>query len=305
MNVFGRQQPKRPMPGWLKLGLILFLVYVVYTGYQGAKDPDSELQLHEYPALQDFLSVTRWQTMLDPGYGREIQVSDKVEGVGAGAACGQTVTLRVQPLEVPEGFAVPDAPLRFRLGAPDAPPVYARAVRGMGKEGVRYVRLGPRLIDPQADPEAGPDAKLVLELEAITPFLPDTGPEAAFSWEDQEDGRGVPVSCGDVTALAVRLLDKEGAETFRPDEPLVMTVGEGALGHGIDRGIIGLKPYGVRRLRLPPPYQPQHATPVPFPSDDIAIVEIQPLPYNNGEEPANLPENPIQTEKELQDGADR
>jgi hypothetical protein len=80
-----------------------------------------------------------------------------------------------------------------------------------------------------------------------------------------------------------RLLNLKGevlAEQIKAEEQAFLTIGRLQMGHGVDRGLLGIETFEVRRLEIPPPYQPSESA-LPFPKDEIAIVEIQRMPYKS------------------------
>jgi hypothetical protein len=96
-------------------------------------------------------------------------------------------------------------------------------------------------------------------------------------------GRGGGAYCGDTIPVTWRLLNLKGevlAEQIKAEEQAFLTIGRLQMGHGVDRGLLGIETFEVRRLEIPPPYQPSESA-LPFPKDEIAIVEIQRMPYKS------------------------
>lgn len=286
MGIFDQKPSNNnPTPGWMRALLILFILYAIATGYQSANHPENpnpQLAIENYPALENFVSAERWQTILDPEYGSELEYSEREIGVGDYAACGQRVRLQIELQELPdtvlpEEFEVPDEPITYMIGDATVHRLWDRAVRGMRKGGKRRILAGPRLLG--LDPST-PQTNLpvfLIELLELTPFLAEDA--TSFEYQTMVNGKGIPVSCGDRIKLRVQLLNQENDIVYDSVTPIDMVVGETALGHGIDRGVIGLKPEGVRRLHIPPAYLPREKTAIPFPEDEIAIVDILAMPY--------------------------
>lgn len=290
-----------PTPGWLRVGMILFMLYVLsvaYRGYRSDSPEDAALKVENYPLLNQAITLDYWQQAINPGLGTELRVAEINAGEGDGAACGQRVVLAVRqptaeesPQPIPAEM-LPEAPLEFTLGDGTVRVLWDRGARGMRRGEVRFLNASSLWLEGD-ERELRYDA--VLELQALTPFLAEGAPQQ--QQVNLREGMGVPISCGDAIGLHFRLLDAQGEVVYQLPEIVPYRVGSGVYGHGIDRGLIGLQKHGLRRLQIPPAYHAGARDDVPFPSEQIAIVEILPVAYKESQT--------VTDEKEPADVSDR
>lgn len=280
-----------PGSGWMRVCVILFMIWMGFTAYrqeQKASEGDKEaITFRRYEAIQEFSNLDEWIKVANPSYGRFIETKEIRVGEQDFAACGQKVRLKIKavPQEeqvLPDALSPPE-PVEFTVGI-DAPlEAWDRGVRGMRKGGIRNIIAGPRLVFDDVDDPDAPPVYFELNLLDVQPNVAPDQP--AFGYTKVKRvvvSTGTPVSCGDDVALLVKLYDKEGKTlyTTEKDGPLRYRVGTGAYGHGMDRGLIGMHVHEERRLIIPPPYQPQQSK-LPFPKDEIAIVELMRVPYKD------------------------
>lgn len=270
--------PKKPPqyrpPTWMRFLLLAFIGFAVFNAYRNNKlGPGSEDYFKQYPALDNFVSLDRWHVSLNPSAGKDVQIRDIEPGEGDFAACGQTVTLTIKPVDAPE--AEPQRK-RFTIGDGSAPRGFDLGVRGMRRGAVREVAMGPRLINPQAAPD-DPPTRFILVLDKLTPYLAEPD---AFTVTTSAAGSGYPAGCGDAVMLTGRQIDAQGETREAFLEPLLFTIGAGEFGHGIDRAVIGMRVGELRRATVPRAYLPH---PSPFQVDDkdeFIIVELARLAYD-------------------------
>lgn len=70
---------------------------------------------------------------------------------------------------------------------------------------------------------------------------------------DAAPGRGEGATCGDTLPVTLTVWDGRGHAAYKGEHRLVL--GDRALAGGLDAGLIGLRPQGVRTLILPPAAQ--------------------------------------------------
>jgi FKBP-type peptidyl-prolyl cis-trans isomerase len=84
---------------------------------------------------------------------------------------------------------------------------------------------------------------------------PNADPPSGLKIEDLKDGIGQPAKPGDRVQVLYRgtLLDgKEFDSNRNHDAPFVFTLGMGQVIKGWDKGVVGMKPGGKRKLTIPP-----------------------------------------------------
>ena len=82
--------------------MLVFLLVLAVTGYRGeqkAKEDETAPHLGKYQAIEEFVDVGRWYRTVYPGYNRDLEYHEIVEGEGDTAACGQKVTIDVEDVE--------------------------------------------------------------------------------------------------------------------------------------------------------------------------------------------------------------
>ncbi len=298
-----RYKSPTPRPRWLQILFWLFVAYVLMVAFRGERVPDEEAsitpkdeavqgKLDAYPAIQEFTSINRWRRFANPSLGFELDYQDVEAGSGDGAACGQRTTFEVRALDEASQAQVPvDQPMTLLLdGAEDTP--FAGAIVGMRAGGVRQVSMGPLWFDAHALDDAM-RYRFEIRMQSLTP---SAGDAIGFSAQQVEEGTGLPARCGDTIQLYMRLWSADNKELYRTpeDAPQELLIGAGTLGHGLDRGLVGMTAGVVRRLMIPPAYQPKGGD-IPFPRNEIAIVEVIRVPYNVIEnQPTIQPETDIE-----------
>jgi FKBP-type peptidyl-prolyl cis-trans isomerase len=305
-----RDVPKLPGAQAMKIGMVLFVSWMAYVGYKNEQDAkegkENAISLTRYEAIQKLTDTDRWAREVYPSYGKSIRYQDVVKGTGDVAACGQKVTVNItaysekdKPLE---SFLMPEKPVTFTVGV-DAPnESWGRAVMGMRMGGVRQLSVGARMVYPDAKEPPIESYQFDVELVALEPLA--TNPAAVFSHSVVQEGVGDGLRCGDEASILLHMWSVKGALLFTTNdrEPLTLHLGKSHYGHGLDRGLIGLEPGEIRKLTLPPEYQIQTVEPVslrlPFPKDEIAIVEVARVPYKDKNKSSPQESKELQNEPE-------
>lgn len=285
-----KKENKYHMPTYMRVGVTLFLVWMAFVGYrneQEAKEGNpNATSIKRYEVIQNFADVDGWLKAANPDYNQDIQFEEIKVGTKDIAACGQTVTMKAT--QIPEeGQAADPAlstaePLTFTIGDGKALKAWDLGVRGMREGGIRRLWAGARLVNPQEENYEASSFAFTLELQTITPNLPENSPLFVFE-SDRGDKRmrGVPVDCGQEARVSLKLLNTENKVLYERTEndPLTVMIGQSTYGHGLDRGLTGMFPLESRRITVPPAYQLKNSE-IPYPLNEIAIVEAKRLPYN-------------------------
>ncbi|MCI5049489.1 MAG: FKBP-type peptidyl-prolyl cis-trans isomerase [Rickettsiales bacterium] len=301
--MFKPDPEKARMPKWMRGMMAVFLAYILFSGYQNEKTEETEPgqetkktledkvpRLSNYPKIEEFVSVDRWHRILDPSFNKHIDVHEVVEGEGEYAACGQKVSIEAEALEVPGYQYAPEVlpeggKASYFIGRGEISELWDRAVRGMRVGGERAIQVGARLVDEtQEDPDAK-DYAYKLKLTSLEPNdMTAKEGELGFSFSTHRKGVGVPASCGELVALKIRLWNTEGTLVHDTgEEPIVMRLGYGKVGHGIDRGAVGMTLGEIRRMLIPQAFLPKKSD-IPFPKQGLAIVEVMRTAYKEEEE---------------------
>lgn len=288
-----------PMPDWMRVTLLVFLMFLAYTGYQGerkAKEGVDAPHLAKYAAIEQFTDMGRWYRVLYPGFNRDLEYHDIVEGEGDGAACGQKVTLEVEDDAAPDEENRKKEPVEFVIGFGSVE-AWDRGVRGMKLNGKRNIKVGARLVNRDEQALNAPDHVFTLKLTSLSPALPADAVPQSFTTVREGVGDAT-LNCADTGALKVRLWSNDGTLVYESGkEPIVIRVGSAQLGHGVDRGVVGMLMGEVRQLMIPPAYQPK-AGDIPFPRNEIAIVEVMRIAYKEPENKPSTEEQPHEPDSE-------
>lgn len=323
MKIFPtKKDPIPPTPNWMRGGLLLFIVLMAYTGYKNEKRYDegdeNAPSIKKYQAITAFGDVDGWRRTLNPSYGKSLNFEDLKKGDGDFAACGQKVVLKVDLAEeneppLPNGVDIPPE-AKFTIGKDEIVEALDRGVRGMRTGGVRRIWAGPRLVDPsEKDPDAAPYV-FDLQLVALEPSLPKD--QQVLQFARLMEGYGAPLHCGDNAVVQVRLYDAQEKLLYETpeDAPAKFVLGDGSLGHGIDRGMVNMLAHETRRFVVPKAYAPPAKSPVPFSKYAYHFIDVTRLEDGadnptTPQEPDHEPEPDSQTPKRDQtlphDGDDR
>ncbi|MAR55875.1 MAG: hypothetical protein CMM93_01705 [Rickettsiales bacterium] len=303
-----REQP--PTPGWLRIGMVLLVLFAATRAWkESAEDTGSPIDISNYPALTEVTNTEPWEKVYNPDYNKTVTRHVIKEGVGDPAVCGQKMEIEATLLEASSAAPDPewpDNPIAYTVGS--GPILWDSMTYGLKQGSVYEVDIGVRLFDPEIDDLEVPPHRAQISILSVTPFNDSPYP---FAMTLLREGLGNPARCGETIPVTWRLLNTKGEELLartENDQAQEIAVGQNALGHGIDRGLLGIKEYEVRKLEIPPAYHPQSGD-LPFPKDELAIVEIQRMPYGaekSEEEHAPEPDRESTTGSETipDDGSD-
>ena len=79
---------------------------------------------------------------------------------------------------------------------------------------------------------------------------PEASGALAFNVIEEKAGEGATAACGDTITIALMVWNEAAAPGFQATLPLAL--GSRELAAGLDVGLVGIKPGGVRTLLLPP-----------------------------------------------------
>jgi hypothetical protein len=68
MDLFNTQKrPKAPVPPWLKWAMLGFIAFAAFNAYRAEQtDEDPDLQIENYPKVDQFISKNHWQPVINP-----------------------------------------------------------------------------------------------------------------------------------------------------------------------------------------------------------------------------------------------
>ena len=286
------EKPKKPgaMPRWLRYLLGFFMAYMMFVAYRGehvdGEEGHAQPKIEKYDEISKLVNIDRWQEIANPNRGRDTEMLDVVEGEFDGAACGQKVSVEIAGLQeddLPDAQALaPVGAQEFIIGQGEMP--WDRVVRGMKQGGKRKVQLGPRFFHEDAPADDLP-YRFMMEMKEVSPNV-EGG--VGFSSTTLIKGEDLPISCGETGAFAFAVWKADNTEVYTsdPKKPTIHTLGSGDLGHGLDRGMVGMQLREIRRLMIPPAYQKSGGE-IIFPKHELAIVEVMRLPYKKADDEAN------------------
>lgn len=207
-------------------------------------------------------------TMLLAGCGDEVQQSlerqhihlvDLVVGQGETAGTGDHVTVRLAGwayADGTQGSAIDlygDDSVDLHLVPGQLMPGLLEGTLGMREGGKRRLIIGPEKITARFRPaRLMASEALWCEVELLT--------VAQVEVEDLAVGDGDPVAEGDYVEIAYTAwhADQDGgrgdeiASSEDAGKPARLLLGAGMVNEGLDRGLLGMRPGGVRRIVVPP-----------------------------------------------------
>ncbi|MEZ4386827.1 MAG: FKBP-type peptidyl-prolyl cis-trans isomerase [Candidatus Krumholzibacteriia bacterium] len=185
-------------------------------------------------------------TDLDPGTGTMAEVGDHVTVIVSGWIYADGA--RGNPIDL-----YGDGPVALQLADGKAMPGLIEGLVGMREGGRRRLIIAPEKIGRRFRPaRLLSDESLWCEVELVT--------VARVEIEDVTAGEGEPVKDGDYVeidytgwyAAADGTAADQFASSAETGEPARLLLGAGMVNEGLDRGLLGMRPGGERRVTVPP-----------------------------------------------------
>jgi FKBP-type peptidyl-prolyl cis-trans isomerase len=196
-----------------------------------------------------------------------LQTVDLQPGTGVGAAVGGVVQVNYTGWLFDKGKAdnkgtmfdttSGGSPFTFLLGAGEVIPGFEQGVVGLKVGGSRRITIPPELAyGASGSGSIPPNATLIFEVQLIelrTPALTE------LQIVDLEVGTGAEVTTGKQVSIYytgwlhdASAVDGKGTQFgSQTESAVVFTVGSGQVLTGIERGMVGMKVGGLRRLSIP------------------------------------------------------
>lgn len=262
----------QPFPRWVSWVFVGFLAYIIYTGNQASKPPEStpeevaattvpQTPSREYESLERLADGDRWFRAINPNFVGDANIKEITIGEGNAVQCGSDVELMLRGTDS-NGANFDESyneskPLVFTVGAA---PIMAlnEGVIGMKPGGVRQLITPANHVYKTREKRTLDDIKFHLTLAKtetlVTKDMPATAVTLQSGTEDQE-----PVRCGGKLAATITVFDDSGKRIYTSASPLNFTLGTHALAKGIDVMARGMLVGEERLLYLPPHYLKQNA----------------------------------------------
>lgn len=250
--LFGRKPEKKERatnPAWLKWMVAAFIGYAIFVNYSERKErvntgsrQASELE----NAGQSVYEKADTQTFTLPN---NVQVTGELKGQGQTAYCGMIAIANITPvLAKKEGDTITK---KVIVGADNEDVPWAAALQGMKEGGVRKISLSETI-----DTKLQKTSSYKIELKDV---LPDENDKEMIAYQALERtiGRGVTARCGLEADFAVILRDQYGKVAYDStagQNHLTTIIGENSYFYGLEKGLLGMKPTGIRTLIIPPSY---------------------------------------------------
>jgi peptidylprolyl isomerase len=197
-----------------------------------------------------------------------LQVVDLQPGTGVAAATGDSVVVHYTGWLYDKGksdnkgtmfdTSSGGSPFGFLLGADEVIPGFEQGVVGMKAGGLRRVTIPPELgYGASGSGSIPPNATLIFEVQLVeirTPAITE------LQILDLEVGTGTEAATGKQVSVYytgwlydASAVDHKGTQFgSQTDTAVVFTLGAGQAITGIERGVVGMKVGGLRRLSIPP-----------------------------------------------------
>ena len=222
---------------------------------------------------------------------KELKKTDVVVGKGQEAATGDMVFMKYTgKLKNGTTFDSNDkpgaSPLGFVIGGEGIIKGWQLGIPGMKVGGKRKLEIPASLAyGAQSPPNSSipPNSDLYFDVELLDLIKP--GEENVYDKTDLVQGAGPSVAAGDTVTIHYegKLVNgRRFDSTYERKKPETFTRGKGDVIKGLEAGIIGMKPGGKRRLRIPPgigygSYGLGHV-----PQGSITIFEVELLKVKKG-----------------------
>lgn len=201
------------------------------------------------------------QASSNPSGLKELNKIDVVVGKGQEAATGDIVSMtytgKLKNGSTFDTNAKPSAnPYAFALGQGTVIKGWDEGIVGMKVGGTRKLEVPARLAyGSQAPPGSSipPNSDLYFEVKLLD--VVKQGEENVYDKTDIAQGSGPTVANGDTVTIhyvGTLVNGKRFDSTRERKKPETFTLGKGDVIKGLEAGLIGMRPGGKRRLRIPP-----------------------------------------------------
>ncbi len=246
--LFGRNREKRERatnPSWLKWMVAVFIAYAIFTNYTNRKERvvdnrDSEMQQVQNSTYE----AADLQTFTLPN---NVKVTGEIKGQGQTAYCGMKATANITPILAGKDGDMVTQTVFVGVDTEESP--WAMALQGMKEGGVRTISLSDKV-----DEKLLKTSEYKLELKDVTP---DASGNDMIEYQAFEriSGRGVTARCGLEADFSVILRDDTGAIAYNSaidNSVLTTVIGTNDFFYGLEKGLLGMQPTGIRTLIIPP-----------------------------------------------------
>ncbi len=233
-----KKRDRKPPEAWMKWLMLGFVVYALVVNNFGDKSKKI--------IPENIVNTEALENKILPQDVRKLSWEEVRSGGGAGAICGQKVTLNNNI-----SFTIGDA-----SHADIEPAIFAM------KKGAKRVLTTPS------------DEKIEVELLDISPALPDfSGFQIIGDTAEGADG----YKCGDTAKLGVRIFDVNGKNIYTQN--IAFTIGKSEVPLAIEQGAMGMKSGEKRVLIVAPALQKplgraKTTIDMPLPKKQAVIIEV-------------------------------
>lgn len=192
-----------------------------------------------------------------------VKIEDLKEGDGPACKKGDLIEVHYTG-KFPDGKVFDSSakrrPFRFQLGVGEVIPGWDEGVPGMKVGGKRKLIVPPNLAyGSRTDTKIPPNSTLVFEIELVKivtdPNKLKEEAEANLKIEDLKEGDGPAAKTGDTLVLHYTGWLKDGAKfdsSYDHKQAFSFMLGAGQVIRGWDKGLVGMKAGGKRKLTIPP-----------------------------------------------------
>ncbi|MCB2081482.1 MAG: FKBP-type peptidyl-prolyl cis-trans isomerase [Rickettsiales bacterium] len=259
-----KTEPRIFGSGWMKLAVLAFLGYVVYSIDSGYRSESRTARLAaekleatlQRPAFQGFLQT--------------IQIADKIRqqasiekrtlktAAGIPTLCGDHVRIAISITDA-DGNTLerhePDAPLQFRIGDHSQMPGIELGTLGMKPGDIWQLAIPARLAyDAKGfhrdDVPSGTSVGMQIVMLGDDSILNETHlPVKIF---EEDPGSGEALQCGDKADIKYQIYDITGTSIAASAEDtfVAVTLGSKAMPAALSHALLGLRPGGTRTVLL-------------------------------------------------------
>lgn len=262
-----------PFPKWISWIFVGLLAYIIYTGNQSQKPPESipkevltTTQTHtpakapkDYDALRKLVDGDRWYRAIDPNYIGDADIKEVSLGEGTSVQCGDEVSVLLRGTREDGATFDPEhdesKPLSFMVGNAKIPALN-EGVIGMKSGGQRVLDAPVNQVYPQAEKRNFSEVKFHLTLKKHSDISSNTLPITAATLVAGDDSKE-PVRCGDTLTASMIVFNAKGERIAQTKDTLTITLGLRQLAWGIDVLARGMRVGERRLLTIPPHYLQQ------------------------------------------------